>query len=115
MGEHKMDRQKRAVPLLGLLTLIFFCITLAGSQGFAKTDVKNDIEILDRSSKAFVNVVKKAKPAVVNIKVEKTTKRNYPGGQGSEDIFNHPFFEQFFGPQFRQQQPKQPKQREYVQ
>ena len=112
MGEHKMNRQKIAVPFLGLLTLIFFCITLAGGQVFAKSDVKNDIQILDRSSKAFVNVVKKAKPAVVNIKVEKTTKRNYHGSQGSEDILNHPFFEQFFGPQFRQQQPRQ---REYVQ
>jgi serine protease Do len=61
--------------------------------------------ILDKSSKAFVNVVKKAKPAVVNIKVEKTTTGKY-GGLTPEDMFNHPFFDQFFGPQFRRQQPQ---------
>ena len=78
-----MNRQKKATSFVGLLTLCIFCITLAGGQVFAKSDAASDIEILDRSSKAFVNVVKKAKPAVVHIKVEKTTKRNYSGRQGS--------------------------------
>lgn len=108
-----MNRQKKATSFLGLLALCIFCIAIAGGQVFAKSDLKSDIEILDRSSKAFVNVVKKAKPAVVHIKVEKTTKRNAHGRQGSEEMFNHPFFEQFFGPQFRQQQ--QPRQQEYTQ
>ncbi|MFT5702017.1 MAG: serine protease Do [Desulforhopalus sp.] len=115
MGERKMNRQKMAAPFLGLITFIVFCITLAGGQVFAKSDVDSDMAFLDRSSKAFVNVVKKATPAVVHIKVEKTTKRNYQGQQGVEEMFNHPFFEQFFGPQFRQQQQQQPKQQEYTQ
>ena len=111
-----MNRQKKATSFLGLLALCLFCITLAGGQVFAKSNASSDIEILDRSSKAFVNVVKKAKPAVVHINVEKTTKQNYRGRQGSEEMFNHPFFEQFFGPQFRQkQQQQQPKQQEYTQ
>jgi len=111
-----MKRQTKATSFLSLLTLSLFCILLAGGQVFAKSDITSDIEILDRSSKAFVNVVKKAKPAVVHIKVEKTTKRNYQGRQGTEEMFNHPFFEQFFGPQFRQkQQQQQPKQQEYTQ
>jgi S1-C subfamily serine protease len=40
-----------------------------------------------------------AKPAVVHIKVEKTTTRTSSGrSQMPDEIFNHPFFEQFFGP-----------------
>jgi serine protease Do len=88
------------------------CLTLIGVQSYAQTDTNDDIAILDKSSKAFVNVVKKAKPAVVNIKVEKTTTSRSPGTLTPEDMFNHPFFDQFFGPGFRQQQPKP---REYKQ
>ena len=105
----------KTVPLSipGMLTLFVFLVglTLIGSQIIAKADASGDIAILDKSSKAFVSVVKKAKPAVVHIKVEKTTKRNFHGGQGQEDIFNHPFFEQFFGPNYRQQKPQEFKQR----
>jgi serine protease Do len=108
-----MNRQIKSTSFLGLLTLLLFCIFFAGGQVFAKSDVTSDIEILDRSSKAFVNVVRKAKPAVVHIRVEKTTKGSPHSGQGIEEMFNHPFFEQFFGPQFRQQQ--RPKQQEYTQ
>lgn len=113
MGEHTMNQKKKAAPFLGLLAFFFIFTSFTGTQVFAKSDVSGDIAILDRSSKAFVSVVKKAQPAVVNIKVEKTTKRNYGGGQGTEEMFNHPFFDQFFGPQFRQQQ--KPRQREYTQ
>lgn len=113
MGEYTMNRQKLTVPLLGLITVIFFCITLAGGQVFAKSNVTGDTEIQYNPAKVFVNVVKKAKRAVVHIKVEKTTKRNPHGGRGSDEVFNHPFFDQFFGPQFRNQQ--QPKQQEFVQ
>jgi serine protease Do len=101
-----MNRKKVAPPILGLVTFFFFCITLAGGQAFAKEDLKDDIAILDQSSKAFVNVVKNAMPAVVHIKVEKTTKGGSNGSSGAEEMFNHPFFEQFFGPQFRQQLPQ---------
>ena len=107
-----MNRKKVAPTGLGLVTFFFFCITLAGGQVFAKGDLKDDIAILDQSSKAFVSVVKKAMPAVVHIKVEKTTKGNANGSSGAEEMFNHPFFEQFFGPQFRQRLPQQ---EDYVQ
>ncbi|TKB11590.1 DegQ family serine endoprotease [Desulforhopalus sp. IMCC35007] len=107
-----MNRKKVAPTGLGLVTFFFFCITLAGGQVFAKGDLKDDITILDQSSKAFVSVVKKAMPAVVHIKVEKTTKGNSNGSSGAEEMFNHPFFEQFFGPQFRQRLPQQ---QDYVQ
>lgn len=108
-----MKAQTMAAPFFGLLTFLLLCISLSGAQAYAKPDVADDIAILDRSSKAFVNVVKKAKTAVVHIKVEKTTKGKYHNRPGAEEMFNHPFFEQFFGPQFRQQQPQQ--QREYTQ
>jgi serine protease Do len=67
----------------------------AGSTGSALADTADDMALLDRSSRAFVNVVKAAQPAVVNIRVEKSTKSG-----GAEEMFNNPFFEHFFGPQF---------------
>ena len=104
-----MTRRKVTPPIIGLITVFLFCCTLTGGQVFAKSDHSGDSAVLERSSKAFVNVVKKAKKAVVHIKVEKTEKRKYGG---SQQMFNHPFFDQFFGPQFRQQMPKE---QEYVQ
>jgi serine protease Do len=101
-----MTFRKAPLPLSGIFTMLVLCLTLVAAQGFAQTSTSEDIAILDRASKAFVNVVKQAKPAVVHIKVEKTTTSSYQGGQIPEDLFNHPFFEQFFGPQFRQRQPE---------
>ena len=90
-----------------LLALLLLCLTLFTGTGMAKSENDTDTAILDKSSKAFVNVVKKAKPAVVHIKVEKTSKSGYQSGQIPDEMLNHPFFEQFFGPQFRQRQPRQ--------
>jgi serine protease Do len=101
-----MNFKKVFFPVSRLFTLLVLCLTLVASQAAAQTASNEDIAILDKSSKAFVNVVKKAKPAVVNIKVEKTTTGDYPEGMSPEDMFNNPFFERFFGPQFRQQQPE---------
>jgi serine protease Do len=64
------------------------------------------------TDKGFVEVVKKAKPAVVHIRVEKSLATS-EYDQQYEEFFNNPFFERFFGPQFRQQQPQQnPQQRQ---
>ena len=92
---------------LSVLALLLLCLTLVASESMAKAETDSDTAILDKSSKAFVNVVKRVKPAVVHIKVEKTTKAAYPGGQGPDEMFNNPFFEQFFGPQFHGQMPRQ--------
>ncbi|SDP37106.1 DegQ family serine endoprotease [Desulforhopalus singaporensis] len=91
----------------GLLIVVTALFVFGAGIGAANSSTDGDSAILERYSKAFVNVVKKAKPAVVHIRVEKTTTRNYQGLQGLDEMFNHPFFEQFFGPQFRQQLPKQ--------
>ncbi len=105
-----MNTQKTALPLVRMLAILMICVTLIATKSMAQTNSSEDNAILDKSSKAFVNVVKLAKPAVVNIKVEKTTTSNSPEGLNPEDMFNSPFFEQFFGPQSRRQQPQERKQ-----
>jgi len=108
----------RALPISFKTIIAFFILsamTIAIGINAARADSSNaDNDILNRSSKAFVNVVKKAKPAVVHIRVEKTTSSPLHG-QGGEDIFNHPFFDQFFGPRYRQQRPDRPQRREHKQ
>ncbi len=102
-----MNRNSAPLSFRGLLAILFLCLTLVGGESVARAaDTNGDTALLDKSSKAFVNVVKKAKPAVVHIKVEKTSRTNNYGGQIPEEMLNHPFFEQFFGPQFRQQMPR---------
>ena len=71
----------------------------------AKAESSADVELLDRSAKAFSRVVKDVKPAVVHIKVESTVEMS----QEYEQFFNNPFFERFFGPQHRFQDPQQRK------
>ena len=82
-----------------VLILLYICaIFLTTTAQAVSADTAEDIALLDRSSKAFVTVVKAAQPAVVNIRVEKSIKAG--GLQGVPDeMFNNPFFEHFFGPQ----------------
>ena len=102
-----MNNRKARLFAHGWLALLFLCLTLVASESMAKAESSVDTAILDKSSKAFVNVVKNAKPAVVHIKVEKTSKSAYPGGQSPEEMLNEQFFEQFFGQRFRGRQPRQ--------
>lgn len=97
-------------PLHTNLAVLVLCFALLGTNVFAKSRSDSDSSILEKSSQAIVAIVKKAKPAVVHIKVEKTTKRNNLQSQIPEEMFNHPFFEQFFGP-YRQQPQREYKQR----
>jgi len=98
-------------PLHAIITFVILSMAImAGGVNFVQAKSSGGDSFLDRSSKEFVNVVKKAKPAVVHIRVEKTTSEAY-GGQQYEEIFKHPFFEQFFGP-YSRQQPQHPQQRE---
>ncbi len=94
-----------------ILAACLLCLTLlAGGHHPANAQSEEDLALLDRSAKAFSSVVKKAGPAVVHVGVEKaTTGKN--SGQFPSDLFNDPFFERFFGPQFRQPRtnPKQDK------
>ena len=106
-----MKTKKKPFSVSGILAFLLLSLSLTIPPSFAQTEANGgDAAVLDRSSKAFVNVVKQAKPAVVHIKVEKTTQG---GGYGQlpDEIFNHPFFEQFFGPQFRQMPRREFRQR----
>ncbi len=70
-----------------------------------RADNSQDIELLDRSAKAFTRVVKDVKPAVVHIAVTSTVETN----SEYEQFFNNPFFERFFGPEYRFQDPQRRK------
>lgn len=99
-------------PLLNSVTavFVFFVLLVVMADGALAGDDEN-IALLDRSAKAFAAVVKKAGPAVVYVGVEKSV---HVTGQGSPyDFFNDPFFERFFGPQFKH--PKIPRQRKFKQ
>jgi serine protease Do len=87
------------LPIIAMSFLLVFTVVNARAAS------KEDIEFLDRSAKAFASVVKSAKPAVVHISVTSTVESN---GE-YEQFFNNPFFERFFGPQYRQQEPQQRK------
>ena len=107
-------RRKHHFQNLSLLAAFFLCFSLLTPRPvIAQQD--DNIALLDRSAKAFSAVVKKAGPAVVYIGVEKTAK-GFGGqgkGQNPSDLFNDPFFQRFFGPQFQHPntQPRQFKQR----
>jgi serine protease Do len=83
-----------------MLILVSICSVFLTFTHFpASADTADDMALLDRSSKAFVSVVKATQPAVVNIRVEKSVKGSggFPGTP--DEMFNNPFFEHFFGPQ----------------
>jgi len=90
---------KQFFSLLGVLLMTFTFLTTGASTSNAFS-----------TDKGFADVVKKAKPAVVHIRVEKSVPAN-GYDQQYEEFFNNPFFERFFGPQFRQQHPQQNQQR----
>ena len=86
-------------------TCLLCLLGLAGGHQHLHAQNDDDLTLLDRSAKAFSSVVKKAGPAVVHIGVEKEQTAQHRT-MSPADLFNDPFFERFFGPQFRQQQPR---------
>ena len=102
-------RQQR--PRMRVFAALFLCFSLLLSSPVLAENTNNDIQMLARSAKAFASVVKKAAPAVVHVRVEKTVQGRQGGPQSPNpfDFFNDPFFERFFGPQFRHPQPRQRK------
>ncbi|WP_153305950.1 DegQ family serine endoprotease [Desulfogranum mediterraneum] len=105
-----MRRQSTLTWMQLAASLLLCCTLLTGFPPPALAQDEADIALLDRSAKAFSSVVAKAGPAVVHIAVEKTMHK--PQGRQPSDLFRDPFFERFFGPQFRhprtpRQQPRQ--------
>jgi len=106
----QLTQPVRSILLALLVVPLSLCL---GTPSLYAGDNEN-IDLLARSAKGFAAVVKKAGPAVVHIKVEKSLQRRGPQGVNPYDFFNDPFFGHFFGPGFRhpgpQQAPRQYKQ-----
>ncbi len=100
-----MDRS-RALCIHTVIAIVSTFLLVAPFIGHAK-ETSPGVELLDRSAKAFTSVVKDVQPAVVHIKVSSTIDAN----SEYEQFFNHPFFERFFGPEYRFQEP-QPRKRQ---
>jgi len=102
--------------LIRMLVTMLLILSCATNSSASNIDDQN-IALLDKTAKAFAAVVKKAIPAVVFVRVEKTVERDGAASpfqpQDPSDFFNDPFFERFFGPHFRprQRMPKKFQQR----
>ena len=80
--------------------------------GQTSDSFNQDFEYLERANRAFIEVVNRAKPAVVQI----TTTRLVPTRQGPSDFFSDDLFEFWFGPRERRQPQNQdePEEKEEV-
>jgi len=105
--------QFNLVRMLAAILLVLSC----AANSFASDIDDQNIALLDRTAKAFAAVVKKAVPAVVFVRVEKTVESRGTASpfqfQEPFDFFNDPFFERFFGPHFqpRRRMPRKFRQR----
>lgn len=87
-----ITRNKSLKTVLLIVSALLLLAPLA-----SQAENSADIELLDRSAKAFARVVKDVKPAVVHIAVTASVEPN----PEFEQFFNNPFFERFFGPEYR--------------
>ncbi len=94
---HSYGNQLRLVPVVAFCFALLLMLPAAAYS-------ENDISLLAKSGRAFASVVKKAKPSVVHITVEKaiSTQNSFH----RDDFFHDEFLERFFGPQFRKQHPR---------
>ncbi len=97
-----MYRLKRFFSGPHVAVVLFICCTVLAGSIAALAGTAENIALLARTGKAIAAVVKKAEPAVVHIRVvEKSIQGWGAGGQNQLNPLNNPFFERFFGPQFR--------------
>ncbi|WP_417913039.1 DegQ family serine endoprotease [Candidatus Electronema sp. TJ] len=98
--------EKRTLARLRLTAACFISFCGLALSAPPQAAAQDDVLALERSSKAFSSVVKKAGPAVVYISVEKNIKRD---SRRFEEMFGaDEFLRRFFGDQFQQQRPQQP-------
>ncbi len=89
--------RQRISPLIFSLFLVFL-LGLSWFPATGRAVEDENIQLLDKSAKAFSSVVKKAGPAVVHVRVEKK------GGMSPDNQFDpsdDPIFKHFFGPSFK--------------
>ncbi len=106
-------KPRRQDVFSALLSIMFLFTLFSSTQVYARTVQEDEnIALLARTSQAIAEIVKEAMPAVVFVQVEKTIEQGPSpfGGQDPFGMFNDPFFQRFFGPQFRQR-PRKFKQR----
>lgn len=99
-----------------ILSLVLFSLLIAPGLPLARAEQEQGIETLRKLGKAFATIAKQASPAVVSVKVEKTTVRQY--NTIPDWPFGQPFspFEDDLFDFFRRDLPRrQPRQRKYRQ
>lgn len=96
------------IPSMVSVTMIMALVMSMATVTVAQED---NIAVLQKTSQAFSSVAEKVRPAVVNIRVEKSAQKqdSFGRGQVPNEFYNHPFFKQFFGPQMRQRNAPQPR------
>ncbi len=105
-----VERLKVLYLVLGLFMVLFFEFSPKGFCLNENNIEDENVALLAKTSRAIAEIVKKAKPAVVFVQVEKTIEQSVsPFGPDPFGMFNDPFFQRFFGPQFRR--PRKFKQR----
>lgn len=103
-----MRNTNRMQQRITLVLAVLFFFTIVGPMPTLAAE--SETEILQKTSQAFSSVVKKATPAVVHVRVEKTVGAKSYDFQDHE-FFNNPFFKRFFGPEFHRQMPQKPQKR----
>ncbi|MBW6521447.1 MAG: DegQ family serine endoprotease [Desulfoarculaceae bacterium] len=91
--------RKRILPMTFSLFLVFW-LGFAWLPTAVIAQEDDNIQLLEKSAKAFSSVVKKAGPAVVHVRVDKTSEK-VPSLTDRFEPFDDPFFKHFFGPSFK--------------
>lgn len=93
------------VVLLLLSGLAMDLAVVSGSYAAQSGISEQSVELLTRTGRAMAEISGAVKPAIVNISTTRTVKI-----QGGMDVFDDPFFRQFFGDNFNRQR-QQPRER----
>ncbi len=100
-------RRGKLLLVLGVI----LTVSLVSPVCLANPDKKADIETLRNTGDAFAEIAEKVSPAVVFISTEQTYTQRLQYFNPFED---DEFFQRFFGPQMRQRQQQQPKERKQI-
>ena len=109
----KSNSTKWTISLVVIALIIAVGITISPDNptftpqtaiGQTNDSLNQDFEYLERANRAFIEVVNRAKPAVVQI----TTTRSVPTRQNRSDPFSDDWFDFWFGPRERRERRGQP-------
>ena len=117
----KSNSTKWAISLVVIALIVAVGVTINTDNstftpqtaiGQTSDNFNQDFEYLERANRAFIEVVNRAKPAVVQI----TTTRLVSTRQNPSDFFGDDLFEFWFGPRERRERPDlgEPEEREEV-